>query len=261
MNSSSPFRDVDPEVLATRASSFGSQAEAYARERPDYPDAAVLWALEPVRGREPLRVLDLAAGTGKLTTVLSRYVADVVAVEPDPAMLGELRRLLPGARAMAGTAEEIPLPDGSADAILVGQALHWFDLDRALPEMVRVLAPGGVLAGLWNLDDDEVPWVNDLKEVSKSPVSFRRWRPESILREGPLFPVIEYTRFPHSQRRTVESMVATIRTHSHVLTLSEAERTELTDRVTGYLRSIPETAGGEFDLPITTVTVRAVRPA
>jgi SAM-dependent methyltransferase len=241
-----------------RASSFGAEAAAYAEERPDYPDAAVLWALEPVSGRAPLRVLDLAAGTGKLTEVLLRHVADVVAVEPDAAMLGQLRRRMPGVRAMSGTAEEIPLPDGSVDAILVGQAMHWFELDRAIPEMTRVLTPGGVLAGLWNLDDDRVPWVKGLKEVAKSTVSFSEWRPESTSLEGPEFLVVETTRFPHGQRRTVESMGATIATHSHVLTLPETERAELAARVVDYLRSTPETAGGEFELPIITAVIRAL---
>ncbi|WP_239514062.1 class I SAM-dependent methyltransferase [Streptosporangium sp. 'caverna'] len=241
-----------------RASSFGAEAAAYAEERPDYPDAAVLWALEPVSDRAPLRVLDLGAGTGKLTQVLLRHVADVVAVEPDAAMLDQLRRRVPGVRAMAGTAERIPLPDGSVDAILIGQALHWFDLDRAIPEMTRVLTPGGVLAGLWNLDDDRVPWVRKLKELSKSSVSFAAWRPESISLEGPGFQMVENTRFPHSQWRTAESMAATIATHSHVLTLPRAERAELTDRVVDYLRSTPETAYGEFEFPMVTSVVRAL---
>ena len=92
-------------------------------------------------------MLDLAAGTGKLTATLAGLGAEVTAVEPDPAMLAELRRRLPSVRALPGRAEEIPLPDGSVDAVVAGQAMHWFDLDRAVPEIARVLAPGGVLAG------------------------------------------------------------------------------------------------------------------
>ncbi|MEV8633869.1 class I SAM-dependent methyltransferase [Streptosporangium sp. NPDC051023] len=258
MSGSSAFDSLSPETLARRASSFGGQAAAYARERPDYPDAAVLWALEPVADRVPSRVLDLGAGTGKLTEVLLRHVTEVVAVEPDSAMLAQLRRRLPGVPAMEGSAEEIPLPDGSVDAILVGQAMHWFDLDRAVPEMARVLTPGGVLAGLWNLDDDQVPWVKGLKRVAASTVSFTRWRPDLVTLRGPRFPVVEQARFPHGQRRTAESMAATIATHSHVLTLPESERDELLGRVVDYLRSTAETAQGEFELPITTMTVRAL---
>ena len=136
------------------------------------------WALEPVRDRRPVRVADIGAGTGKLTATLVRLGADVTAVEPDPQMLAELRRAMPAVRSVPGRAEEVPLPDASVDAVLAGQAMHWFDLDRALPEIARVLRPGGVLAGLWNVDDDRVGWVAELAAISKrkSSVTLMRWR-------------------------------------------------------------------------------------
>ena len=162
--------EENTDSFARRASSFGTAAAAYAEHRPGYADAAVRWALSPVRDRHPLRALDLAAGTGKLTATLVRLAAGVTAVEPDPAMLAELRRELgsaPALRTLAGTAEEIPLPDASVDAVLVGQAMHWFDLDRAIPEIARVLTPGGALAALRNVDDDRIGWVATLTEISK----------------------------------------------------------------------------------------------
>src|SRR6185437_16604561 len=116
-------------------------------------------ALEPAPGP---RLLDLGAGTGKLTGTLLALGAEVIAVEPDPAMLAQLQRVLPDVPAPAGTAEALPLPDGSVDAVLCGNAMHWFDLDRAGPEIARVLSPVGVLAGLWNLLDDRVDWVAGL---------------------------------------------------------------------------------------------------
>lgn len=256
MADSHAFRDTDPEILARRAASFGAQAAAYAAERPDYPEAGVTWALEPVVDRSPVRVLDLGAGTGKLTQILARHPVDVIAIEPDPGMLAELRRLLPAVRSLSGTAEKIPLPDASVDAILVGQAMHWFNLDRALPEMARVLTPGGVLAGLWNLDDDRVPWVRGLKRVAKSQVSFEQWRPAEFPVAGRHFTEPEHATFPHAQRRTAESMVATISTHSHVSTLDDPERAALLARVLEYLHTTPETADGEFALPIRTAVIR-----
>jgi SAM-dependent methyltransferase len=252
---------ADPEVVARRAASFGGSAATYADERPDYPDAAVRWALEPVAGRPAPRVLDLAAGTGKLTGVLLRAgtPADrIVAVEPDPQMRAELRRRVAGVEPVAGSAEEIPLPDGSVDAIVVGQALHWFDLDRAVPEMRRVLAPGGVLAGLWNLDDDRVPWVAGLQQVAAESRAVGGWRRQP-LPGSTRFPGAERAEFPHAQRRTVESLAATIGTHSHVLILDDPERAALLGRVRDYLRSRPETGAGEFDLPMVTLAMR-VRP-
>jgi SAM-dependent methyltransferase len=252
-------RENSPEVIACRASSVCGQAAAYAAERPGYPDAAIRWALEPVAARTPLRVLDLAAGTGKLTQGLLRTGAQVVAVEPDRAMLAELHRLLPDVRALAGTAERIPLDDGSVDAVVVGQAIHWFDPERAFPEIARVLAPGGVLAGLWNHEDDRVPWVRGLQEVSQTGVSFSRWQDRPRLEPSPYFPALEHEDFPNVQRRTAESMAGTVGTHSHALVLPDEERVELIGRVRRYLSETPETANGEFDLPLVTQAVRGVR--
>jgi SAM-dependent methyltransferase len=265
-----------PEAVADRAVSFGRSAAAYADERPDYPDAAVRWALEPVAersgpttgaqagpGNGPAygpRVLDLAAGTGKLTEVLLRGgvpAERIVAVEPDPKMRAEFRRRVTGVVSLAGSAEEIPLPDGSVDAIVVGQALHWFDLDRAVPEIRRVLAPGGVLAGLWNLDDDRVPWVAGLQRVTSGNRGIAEWR-KMALPGSTRFASVERAEFPHVQRRTVESMAATIGTHSHALIRGDAERVDLLNRVRAYLRCRPETAGGEFDLPIVTAVMRTL---
>lgn len=245
--------------MALRAASFGSQAAAYADHRPDYPGAAITWALEPVLGRARPRVLDLAAGTGKLTDSLVRRDISVVAVEPDPEMLAELRRRVPQAESMPGTAERIPLPDGSVDAILVGQALHWFDLDRAMPEMARVLNADGVVGALWNRDDDRVPWVRGLKEVSTSSMSADGWRLDLLAPPGSHFPEIEQAEFPHVQYRTSESLVKTITTHSHLLVLPDPEHAQVRRRIHDYLASRPETACGEFQLPIRTTVIRAIR--
>ena len=123
----SPSR-VNPTGAPAYGSSFGTAAAAYAEHRPDYAQAAVRWALVLAPGR---RVLDLGAGTGKLTATLIASGVDPVAVEPDSAMLRELFRALPDVRALPGTAEAIPLPEASADAVLAGNALHWFEIGRA----------------------------------------------------------------------------------------------------------------------------------
>jgi SAM-dependent methyltransferase len=261
---------VDEEERLRRGSSFGTVAQAYAEYRPDYPEAAVRWALGPAgTASATLRVLDLGAGTGKLTAVLLGLGAQVTAVEPNEAMLGELRRLHPEARALHGSAEAIPLPDGSVDAVVCGQAMHWFDMDRALPEIARVLRPGGVLAGLWNVDDDRVGWVAGLAEISKrkSSITLTRWRngarqsrQERLIEGGSdLFAAAEVAEFGHGQARTADSLLATIGTHSHLLVMDEAERARLLARIGDFLRSQPETAHGEFTLPMVTVALRARR--
>ena len=250
-------------------SSFGAAAAAYAEHRPGYAEAAVRWALEPVRDGRPVRVADVGAGTGKLTATLIGLGAEVTAVEPDPQMLAELRRTMPEVRSVPGSAEEIPLPDASLDAVLAGQAMHWFDMNRALPEIARVLRPGGVLAGLWNVDDDRVGWVAGLAEISKrkSSITLTTWRAsaaksrqEQLLGQASdLFSAAEVGEFGHGQARTADSLLATIGTHSHLLVMEEAERARLLARVGDFLRSQPETAQGEFTLPMVTVGLRVRR--
>ena len=249
------------ELIVKRASSFGSRAAEYARHRPDYPPEAVHWALAPATGPAPIRVLDLAAGTGKLTAVILATGAEVVAVEPDEAMRAQLVAQLPQVTALAGTAENIPLPDASVDAVLVGQALHWFDHEHALPEIGRVLRPGGMLAGLWNDDDFSVAWVRDMDRIHTAIQNYPNTRGIDLPVEFGPFGAHERAEFPHSQRRTAESLVATAKTHSLFLTMAEPERTETLDRMLAYLRSRPETAAGEFDYPLRTVVLRAVRSA
>ena len=132
------------------ARSFDLAAEEYERTRPDYPEAVL--DLLPVAS--DATVLDLGAGTGKLTRVLARRYAHVIAVEPLDGMRGILERVVPEAEALPGSAERIPLDDASVDAVFAAQAFHWFDHDRAIPEIARVLRPGGVLALVWNGPDE-----------------------------------------------------------------------------------------------------------
>ena len=247
-----------------RGSSFGGAAAAYAEHRPDYAQDAVRWALAPAPGP---RVLDLGAGTGKLTATLVALGADVTAVEPDPAMLAELQQLLPDVRAMAGSAEAIPLPDASVDAIVAGQALHWFDMAVAGPEMARVLVPGGILAGLWNVNDDRVDWVSAIEQLSEGSASltFTDWNAHSAdvrlasMDLPGLFCPPDRAEFPHGLRRTAESLLATIATHSRLLVMDDAARTALLCRIGDYLARSPETSAGEFTLPMLTGVLRARR--
>jgi SAM-dependent methyltransferase len=226
----------------------------------------VRWALEPARARG-LRVLDLGAGTGKLTATLVAMGADVTAVEPDPAMLAELRRALPAVRALPGSAEAIPLPDASVDAVLAGNAMHWFDMAVAGPEIARVLVPGGTLAGLWNVMDDGVDWVAGLARVSGSAAIGPRdtptsWRAETATLYLPKtggaarFGSPEQAEFPHGQRRTADSLVATLATRAGLLVMPEQERQATLGRIRAFLASRPETAHGEFTLPMLTAVLR-----
>jgi SAM-dependent methyltransferase len=258
---------VDADEWAQRGSSFGAVAAAYAEHRPDYPADAVRWCVAPT-GREVagLRVLDLGAGTGKLTALLAGLGADVTAVEPDAAMLAELRRQVPSVRARQGPAEAIPLPDASVDVVLCGQSMHWFNLSLAVPEIARVLVPGGVLGAMWNSDDDRVAWVAGLRDVSEeaaSPTLSRRRAEAASFGPGQfatdLFDPTERAEFPNAQPRTADSLLATMSTHSQVLVMAPAERDRLVGRIRDYLASRQETASGEFELPMITSVLRSVR--
>ncbi len=157
--------------------SFETVAEQYERNRPPYADEAVAWVAERLGIVPGSRVLDLAAGTGKLTRQLLALGAEVVAVEPGDEMRAVLERVLPDVEALAGVAEAIPLPDASVDAVAVGQAFHWFDHDAALAEIRRVLRPGGGLGLLWNRWDEADPLlaaVDELLRVARPPIAERR---------------------------------------------------------------------------------------
>ena len=258
---------MDQDERLRHASSFGAAATAYAEHRPNYAQAAVRWALQPAPG---LRVLDLGAGTGKLTATLVAVGAEVTAVEPDPAMLTELRRALPDVRALPGSAEAIPLPDASVDAVLAGNAMHWFDMAVAGPEIARVLVPGGMLAGLWNVMDDGVDWVAALTRVSGSAAIGPRdtpasWRVETAGAHLPKTGVVarfgspEQAEFGHGQRRTADSLVATLATRAGMLVMPKPQRRAMLGRLRAFLSSRPETADGEFTLPLLTCVLRVRR--
>jgi len=258
---------VDQEERLLHASSFGAAATAYAEHRPDYAQTAVRWALEPAPG---LRVLDLGAGTGKLTATLVALSAEVTAVEPDRAMLTELRRALPEVRALPGSAEAIPLPDASVDAVLAGNAMHWFDMAVAGPEIARVLASGGILAGLRNVMDDRVDWVAGLARVSGSAAIGPRdtpgsWRAETASAYLPRtgvdarFGSPEQAEFSHGQRRNADSLVATLATRAGMLVMPEQDRKATLDRMRAFLASTSETAEGEFTVPMLTCVLRVRR--
>lgn len=258
---------VDQPDRPSYRSSFGAAAAAYAEHRPDYAQAAVRWALELAPGA---RVLDLGAGTGKLTATLVALGADVVAVEPDQAMLTELRRALPAVRALPGSAEAIPLPDASVDAVLAGNALHWFDMAVAGPEMARVLVSDGILAGLWNVVDNRVDWVAGLERVSGAAAigprdTLSSWRTATANLHLPSngsvaqFGLAEQNEFPHGQRRTADSLVTTIATRAGMLVMPEQEREAALGQIRAFLARRPETARGEFTLPMLTAVLRARR--
>jgi len=202
-----------------RATSFAEVADAYERGRPGYPGEAVAWLV----GEPPRDVVDLGAGTGKLTRSLVAAGHRVTAVEPLPEMLERLRAAAPEAAAVPGTAEAIPLPEASADVVVSAQAFHWFDHDAALPEIVRVLRPGGWLAVVWNIRDDSEPWVRKLSEVIGSE-SVEPGDVEDVLETSGLFQPVERATFGHVQRLHRETLRDLVLSRSYCAVRTPEER-------------------------------------
>lgn len=234
--------------------SFDAAAGTYALARPAYPGAALDW-LVPSDAR---RVLDVGAGTGKLTRLLVDAGLDVVAVEPSPQMAAQLSAYVPEADLRLATAEDIPLPDGDVDAVLAGSAFHWFDAGRAVPEFARVLRPGGRLALAWNQPDPAVDWVRRMDEITGA--ARRRIARSKSPAAGGAFGPAQTATFPHAYVLTRDSVAALIQTFSYYLLLDTAHRAALLRRVDELVRDHPDTAGrATFDLPYLTRCWRADR--
>lgn len=234
----------------SQALSFGSAAAAYDRIRPSYPPEAVRWALGDAG-----RVVDLGAGTGLLTRVLIGLGYEVVPVEPDDKMCAQLIAGTPGASPLAGSAEAIPLPDGSVDGVTAGQAYHWFDPERAHAEVARVLRPGGVFAPIWNTRDESEPWV-----AAFSGILHPEGEDDETPDFGPRFGPVERATFRHEVRHRPDTLLALVRSRSYYLTGTPERRQELDDQVRELTSTHPALAGrADFALPYVTEVYRALR--
>jgi SAM-dependent methyltransferase len=232
---------------SAHAHSFGPAAEVYERGRPPYPEEALDWLLPPGAPR----VLDLGAGTGKLTRQIAARGLEVIAVDPSEGMLAELRRVLPAVPAHLGTAEAIPLPDGSVDAVLMAQAWHWVDPGRAAPEIARVLSPAGRLGLLWNIRDEGEDWVRRLGELIDGA---ERGRSTEV---GPPFGPVEHRRVRWSHRISPDSLLDLVASRSHVILLPAAERAALLAQVRQLIATHPALVGRTgFTLPYVTECAR-----
>ena len=242
---------MDP-VQLRQARSFGMAAERYDRYRPTYAPDAVAWVLGPAASR----VADLGAGTGILSRLLRKLGHEVVAVEPDDLMRTRLVEVSPGVAAVAGRAEAIPLADRSVDALLAGQAYHWFDRDRAHPEIARVIRPGGTFAAMWNDADPTVPWTVQFAEIIDGPAP----QPEPPLADfGDRFEPVEGREFRHDMWVTPEHLVAMATTRSPYLVADEQGRRDLVAAIRALLRDFELTDLERIRMPHLTRVNRARR--
>jgi SAM-dependent methyltransferase len=231
--------------VTDHANSFGPVADVYERGRPPYPAEALDWLLPAGTPR----VVDLGAGTGKLTRLIRDRGLDVTAVDPSDGMLEVFRRSVPGVPALRGSAERIPLPGHAADVVLVAQAWHWVDVGRAVPEAARVLAPGGRLGLIWNLRDHREDWVRQLGEIINSP---------ELIREDHLGVPVEKHDFPWTHEIGLDRLLDLVASRSYVILLGAQERAELLARVRTLTETHPALAGRTtFAMPYVTHCVRA----
>ena len=223
---------------ATGAWSSAPEAERYERARPPYAQDAIRFVVERFRLGPESRVLDLAAGTGKLARQIAPYVGHVTAVEPIAAMREAFARAVPGVEVLEGRAESLPLPDASVDAVVVGQAWHWFDSTSALDEVTRVTTSGAGLALLWNVFDTRIEWVHQLEQVrhrgDASPRhTDKAWR-EPFSSSGHWFPLAQ-TEFSHTVRTARDLLFDRMLSSSWLATRTDAEKNQARARIAAVI--------------------------
>ena len=249
---------TDRRINAAAAEGFERGADDYERARPSYPAAAVARIVREGSIGPGSRVLDLAAGTGKLTRLLVPTGAELIAVEPVDAMRRRLVSIAPDVEVLDGTAEAIPVTDHTIDVVTVAQAFHWFDAPRALTEIARVLRPGGLLALIWNVRDETVGWVRAFTELtversggrpytrfhvaSSAGEAMTRDHVEVIGASGRFGPV-EEERYASPQDATIDLVVDRAASTSFVSALPTVERDALLADLRTMLEQHPDLAG------------------
>jgi SAM-dependent methyltransferase len=226
------------------AAGFGSAAEAYELGRPDYPPDAIAWLVEELRIGCGSRVIDLGAGTGKLARLLLPTGARLIAVEPVRAMREKLLQLLPNVSVLGAVAESLPLVSSWADAVVAGQAFHWFSNATALREIHRVLKPDGRLGLIWNFRDEASPWVAELNRLMDrleyQVPSYRTGLWREVFAENQLFSPLHQRNFRHTQSGDLDTMLARVASISYVAALPAVPREHLLQEVRSLLKAAPQ---------------------
>jgi ubiquinone/menaquinone biosynthesis C-methylase UbiE len=234
-------------IHQSAARGFALAPADYERGRPMYPFEAVRRLVKELRIKPASTVLDLAAGTGKLTRLLAQLGSDIVAVEPVEEMRERLVETLPSVTALDGTAEDIPLDDQSMDAVTVGQAFHWFDGDAALAEIHRVLRPRARLGLIWNVKDETVDWVRQLAEIIESHrgsaprVASGAWK--EAFERTELFTPLERARFSFVHQTDMATVMARVTSISFIAALAPRVRERVVAQVRELLSVHPDTRG------------------
>ncbi len=233
-------------IHASAARGFAAGADAYERGRPDYSSEAIERLVRELAIVQGSRVLDLGAGTGKLTRQLVSTGAELLAVEPVPEMREKLAEAVPTAELLDGTAERIPLPDHSVDAVVVGQAFHWFDGARALAEIHRVLRPAGGLGLVWQARDSSRAWVARLDQVidrhAGAEPRFKSGAWRAAFAATALFEPLREAVFEHVHRGDTGTIIDRVASISYIAAMDDRRRGAVLDEVRDLMASAPEVA-------------------
>jgi len=247
----------DYPIHPTAAKGFEIGADSYERGRPEFPIEAVDYLIQSLEIKPQSKVMDLGAGTGKFTRLLVPTKAVLTAVEPVEKMRQKFRSVLPEIEIVAGTAENIPAPDSSFDAVVVAQAFHWFDGDSALKEIHRVLKPNGKLGLIWNMRDESVNWVSELTrivdahEAGAPRYKTHEWK--KAFDQTKSFTPLEKKTFKYLQKGTAETVVDRVQSISFISALSEKDRENVLQQIRGLLSRHPQTKGMEkLEIPYNT---------
>ena len=246
------------------ADGYALMATSYARGRPDYPPQVKDWVREDLALGKGKVALDLGAGTGKFLAYLRNTGAAVVAVEPVPEMLAQLVNLHPGVEARQGSAERIPLPDSSVDAVVCAQSFHWFANSNALGEMRRILKIGGVLGLIWNIRDERLAWVAALRAIfDPHEGDAPRYHTQMWRRVFPAtgFGPLTERHFPHGHTGSPEHVIVDrVLSTSFIAALPALERDRVGDQVRKLIANEPDLAGrSEVTMPYVTAAFSCQR--
>jgi SAM-dependent methyltransferase len=252
--SAPPGITVDQARRSGQGRSFGTAADLYERGRPTYPREAADWLIPS----DATTVVDLGAGTGKFTRQLVAPGRDVSAVDPDAAMLEVLHSVLPDVATFVGTAESLPFADNSVDAITVAQAWHWVDLDKGVPEVARVLRPGGTLGLIWNVRNETEPWVGALSGIIHQGGSQDLQEQDPVV--GPPFEPVEAMKFPWVNVITIDEFTDMVASRSYMIAMPADDRARVLNEVRELLLTERGFDPDHIELPYVTHAYRTHLP-
>lgn len=238
------------------AKGFDVSSEAYERGRPEYPLDAVEFLISKLALNHHSRVADLGAGTGKLSKILRKSCAKIIAIEPVEGMRKKFSAVLPDVEILEGRAEKIPLEQESMDAVVIAQAFHWFDGESALKEIYRVLKPGGKIGLLWNARDESAPWVAQLTKIidpyERGAPRYKSGKWRKAFEETILFSKLEHAEFRHTQQGDVSMMVDRVGSISFIASLDFREKLLVLEKISQLVEDNKNQGTGLIELPYRT---------